>query len=153
MKRSKSFAGFSHEIRTSTTLPVQSVARPETLRTNVSQLTPSTHVPSLADAAAAAVKPSHVTDGPVGPSVPLDGVAARALFDCADVSANVAASARTSTKTKRPYDLMTSPPQGSSGFLVVPAANQLLTHSLRSRERLRLEEPRFACSRLGATTV
>src|SRR6266496_6563569 len=132
MKRSKSFAGFSHEIRTSTTLPVQSVARPETLRTNVSQLTPSTHVPSLADAAAAAMKPSHVTDGPMGPSVPLDGVAARALFCCADVSANVAASARTSTKTKRLYDLMRSPPQGSSGVLVVPAANQLLTHSLRA---------------------
>src|SRR6266576_7238300 len=106
MKRSKSFAGFSHEILTSTILPVQSPGRPETLRTNVSQLTPSTHVASLADAAPAAMKPSHVTGGPVGPSGPLDGVAADALFRCADARAKAAVSARTSTKATRPYDLM-----------------------------------------------
>src|SRR5436305_1839237 len=106
MKRSKSFAGFSHEILTSTILPVQSPGRPETLRTNVSQLTPSTHVASLAEAAPAAMKPSHMTGGPVGPSVPLDGVAADALFRCADARAKAAVSTRTSTKATRPYDLM-----------------------------------------------
>src|SRR6185503_11450177 len=57
-------------------LPVQSVGRPPTVSVNVSQLTPSTQVPSPFEVPPTAV-PFHIIGGDAGEIVPLPGLAAR----------------------------------------------------------------------------
>src|SRR5205085_11337375 len=105
---SKSFVGTSQEIRTSTTFPVQSAGVPETVRVYVSQLTPSTHDDSSAEAPPTAV-PSHATPGPVGPTVPAGGLAASAPR-WADATKNAHASAKTNKLERRASAFTANPP-------------------------------------------
>src|SRR5205807_9603421 len=77
-------------------------------RLYVSQLTPSTHVPSPADAPPRAV-PSQLRLGPVGPIVPPGGFAAFAASQDADPTTSATAIAGTSKDRRNDFMVMTSP--------------------------------------------
>src|SRR5438045_9252879 len=81
-------------MRTATTLPAQSACARPTVSVNVSQLTPSVHVASLADAPPV-IGPSHAS-GVVspGPIVPEGGFAAFELASGSTTAANTGTTRR-----------------------------------------------------------